>query len=313
MSSWRAAVLALALLPATAVEPDGPWPPPELVVEAPASLAGAAARIERLDRRRLEQPVRLTGLRRPGPPVRVVLAAEDSQLARQAPSWVAGYAWGALGVVVLFPERSPAYPDGSFEEVVLHELAHVLVSRAAGGREVPRWFNEGLAMFAGRSWRLGDRSRLTWALLLDRRLELAAVEEGFAGGRAEAGRAYAFAGAFLNDLIRRHGIDAPGRILAAVALGRPFDDAFRDVTGLPLDRAEASFWRRHSLWYRWLPVLTSSATLWLGITLLALVAIRRRRRRDAEMAARWEAEEAARAEAAGGWSDQSWSDWRGDA
>ena len=44
-------------------------------------------------------------------------------------------------------------------------------------------------------------------------------------------------------------------------------------------------------WYRWIPLLTSSFTLWAGIVLLALVAFRRRRQRDAEISARWDLED----------------------
>ena len=39
--------------------------------------------------------------------------------------------------MVLLPARTPTYPDGSLEEVLLHELAHVLVARAAGHSPSP--------------------------------------------------------------------------------------------------------------------------------------------------------------------------------
>ena len=58
-----------------------------------------------------------------------------------------------------------------------------------------------------------------------------------------------------------------------------------------LERWEEGFWRRRLLWDRWVPVLTSSVTVWVGITLLALYAIRKRRQRDATIRARWELEE----------------------
>ncbi len=33
----------------------------------------------------------------------------------------------------------------SIEHVVTHEVTHVMVFRATGGRSAPRWFNEGVA------------------------------------------------------------------------------------------------------------------------------------------------------------------------
>jgi hypothetical protein len=50
------------------------------------------------------------------------------------------------------------------------------------------------------------------------------------------------------------------------------------VTGATLLEVSESFWARQTVWRRWLPVITSSAALWFGITLLALVAALKRRR-----------------------------------
>lgn len=287
--------LALAL-PATAhgAVPDHP-PPPELVIEAPARLDDARRRLEGLDRERLWTAVELAGLERPGPPIRVVLAPEGSPEARAVRGWVAGYARGAAGPIVLFPERSPTYPDDSLEELLHHEVAHVLIERAARGGALPRWFHEGVAMAAGRAWGIEDSSRFVLATLRGGPARLADTEALFAGGGGSAARAYAVSGAFVRDLMARHGGGVSGEILGRVGRGVAFEEAFRQATGETLAAAEESFWRRRTVWQRWLPFLTSSFALWIVVTLLALWAFQRRRRRDAELAARWAAEEQAKA------------------
>ena len=59
----------------------------------------------------------------------------------------------------------------------------------------------------------------------------------------------------------------------------------------PRSEAEAR-WRRSFLWrYRWVPILTSGTTLWMGVMALFLVAAWRRRRRSREVLERWEDEE----------------------
>lgn len=242
--------------------------------------------------RRLRDVLALVGMERPGPPIRVVLAPEDGDLAAGVPRWVAGYADGRAGVVVIFPGRSPSYPDSDLEELMAHEVAHVLISRAAMHRPVPRWFNEGIAMVAGSSWGLGDRSRLSLAAVVQGEVGLERVEQAFSSGsRSAVNRAYAISGAFVRDLLRRHGADVVRRILEATRHGLAFEQAFEHVTGSTLATAETAFWNRHTLWYRWAPILTSSVTLWMLVALLALWAIRRRRARDAEIRERWEAEE----------------------
>ncbi|HEV7507345.1 MAG TPA: hypothetical protein VGS07_20840 [Thermoanaerobaculia bacterium] len=288
-----AIVLGIALLaPVVPAALSAAVLPPRLVFEAPPRFAPAVSHLRAAVPPQLGSVMRLTGLTDPGPPIRVVLAPEGSPEAGLAPRWVVGYALGDQGLIVLLPERVPSYPDSSLDDVLLHETAHVLVARAAAGRPLPRWFQEGMAMIAGRSWGLDDRTRLTLALLVDRPVSLAALDGQFARGQAEVNRAYSVAGSFVRDLLDRYGPGAAPAILEGVAHGLSFEDAFFAATGTSLAGAEDSFWSRQTFWYRWVPVLTSSVTLWLLITLLALWAIRHRRRRDAAQRRIWEEEEA---------------------
>lgn len=265
--------------------------PPRLMVEAPPELAPAARRIRDFPPEELLSAQRLVGLEDPGPPIRVILAPEGSGAALAVPPWVAGYAYSDRGIVVLLPARTPAYPDASLEDLLRHEVAHVLIARASGNRPLPRWFHEGMAMVAGLAWGLDDHARLTMTLLADRQITLAELDHRFAGTGAQVHRAYAISGSFVRDLLEQHGPDAPGRILAGVREGLSFEDAFFQATGESLEDAETSFWERQSFWYRWIPILTSSALLWVLVTLLFLWAVRRRRARDAALRRRWEEEE----------------------
>src|SRR6476620_7613944 len=90
--------LALFALSAQAAPAPGP-PPPPLVFEAPPALAPVAARLRALGPGNLAAAMRLLGLTEPGPPVRVILAREGSDLAKNVPPWISGYALGDLGVV----------------------------------------------------------------------------------------------------------------------------------------------------------------------------------------------------------------------
>jgi hypothetical protein len=283
----RLLLLLLLLVPLRA----GAVTAPKLVVLGPPSLNRVAARVRAIPPERFLDAMRLAGLTDPGPPIQVFLGPEGSDLAAGVPPWVSGYAYGAEGVIVLLPARTPAYPDSSLEELVRHEVAHVLVARAAGGRPLPRWFHEGVAMIAGSSWGLDDRSRLTVTMIGGNQVSLAEVEREFSGGRGSTFNAYAIAGAFVNELLGREGDDAVARILAGVGRGLSFEDAFRGATGSTLADAERSFWRRQTLWYRWVPILTSSVTLWMLITLLAIWAMGKRRARDAALRRMWEEED----------------------
>lgn len=279
------------VLAAVLLSPVGASAQVRLELEAPAHLAGTARTLGEMAPGRLETVQRLSGLEEPGPPIRVILAPEGSAPTRGVPGWVAGYAVGARGVVVLMPARALSYPDSTLDELLLHEVAHVLISRAADHRRLPRWFDEGLAVVAGTSWGFEDRSRLTLALVRRGEVSLDDLDRLFTGGASRVPRAYAISGAVVRELLHRHGSDAGARILDGVAAGLPFRDAFREATGSSLEAFEESFWRRYTFWYRWLPILTSSATLWFAVLMLAVLAARRRRLRAAELEQRWEEED----------------------
>lgn len=269
---------------------------PELVFEQLGTDDGARARLGRIDEAQLQSIVQLVGLDAPGDPIRVVLASEDTSLARSTPTWIAGFAHHDADTVVLFPSRSFRYPHDSLQAVLHHEVAHILIGRAAGDGRVPRWFNEGLSTIAERAWHFEDRRHLAWLLLKGGPLGMDEVDRRFARGGQEAAGAYALASAFVRDLIDEHGAGLPARVLTDVADGATFEDAFRAATGLPLEAAERQFHARLTSWERWVPLITSPFALWAFVTLLALYAIHVRQRRRAERRQRWAEEEAAAAE-----------------
>ncbi len=264
--------------------------PPTLAVEAPPALGAVKARLEAYDIRPLADIVRAVGLEQPGPPIRVVLATDDSEWSAPVASWVAGYAIGRESLVVLFPSRSPSYPQDSLEDVLRHEVAHVLIDRAAGGYPVPRWFHEGLAVVAERPMGMEDRVRLASELLFGRRSTLEELNLLFAQGQGTQSRAYSVSAAVVRDLIQAHGPAAPATILQSVAQGEPFAAALTRVTRRTIPGLEYEFWERQRTWTMWVPILGSSTVLWVAIIGLAALARRRRRARAADIRRRWERE-----------------------
>jgi hypothetical protein len=285
------ALIVMAAIVVAGVSPSAARVVPELIFEQLGRDDGARARLGRVDEEHLQTIVRLVGLDAPGDPIRVVLASPDTTLAERTPSWVAGFAHGDSDTVVIFPSRSVRYPHDSLEAVLHHEIAHVLIARAAGDGRVPRWFNEGLATVAERSWQFEDRRHLAWALLTGGPPGMDDLDARFARGGQDAAGAYALASAFVRDLIDTHGVELPARILGLVAGGQAFDEAFLAATGVPLDIAERQFHARLTSWERWVPLMTSPFALWAGVTLLALYAIHVRQRRRAERRRRWDEEE----------------------
>jgi len=261
-----------------------------LEIEAPPSLLGAVTEL-RWSKQEWEPVMALVGLTDAGPPIHVLLVPEEALLAQLTPRWITGFAVAERDTVVLLPGRVLSYPHDSLGALLTHEVTHVLLSRAAGGRELPRWFQEGVALLAAREWQFEDRERLLLGGISDVPPSMGSLQRAFDGEGYSIETAYAIAGALVQELVREHGREVVARIAAKAAGGASFGTAFREATGESLGDFEAAFWRRFRWRYRWVPFLTSGATLWLGVTALALVAMARRRQRDAAMRARWDEEE----------------------
>ena len=266
---------------------------PRLVVEGPDSLAGLGIQLGRLNPSRLGGLMTLVGLSEPGPPIRVLLLPDNSSAASKIPEWVVGYASPDRHRVTLIPGRIGTYPFHSVETVLYHEVAHVLIDRAAHGARLPRWFNEGLASIAEPNWGLEDRTRLAWELLARGTLTATELEQLFLRDRSSVVRAYVLSHALLRDLRDRSGWSAPSRILTRVSHGEPFELAVFNVTHLTVEELFERFWNSPPVLERWIRLLGHPASLWGLITTLALVAVSRHRRRRAERRARWTREEEA--------------------
>src|SRR5437762_492813 len=80
---------------------------PKLQIEGPPELAAVRTRLQSIDPRRFADIMQLVGGFDAGPPIRVILAPENSEQASGVPKWISGFAVGASDSVVLFPARSP--------------------------------------------------------------------------------------------------------------------------------------------------------------------------------------------------------------
>jgi hypothetical protein len=264
---------------------------PTLQFEAPPELAAVRSRLEAIPQDGFREIAGFLGVTAAGAPIRVRLAPESSELARRVAPWISGFAAGESDQVVIFPARSPGYPDNTLEDVLRHEVAHVLIWRASGGSSIPRWFNEGLAMEVERQRRFQDQTELLYQLITGGETDLERLDRLFSGGQSDETRAYAIAGAFVHYLLQEHGLSKAREILSRVHGGVTFEVAFIGATGETPSHAEADFWRHQRIWTSWVPIVTSTTTLWVGVTLLALLAIYIRHRRNLEIEKQWDEED----------------------
>lgn len=208
------------------------------------------------------------------------------------PKYAAGVAYSDLGFVLL--TLQPVHPNSRHDltEVFRHELAHVALHDAVSGSHVPRWFNEGFAVFASGESSFPRLQTLWTATVANDLLPLARLERSFPEDAATASVAYAQAADVLRFLMRKQDQQRFHSLIERVRSGQRFELAMKDAYGVDLAGLEYE-WRedvarRYTFW----PVLFSGSIVWaLAIGLFGW-AWRRRKRRDRETLARWAREEA---------------------
>ncbi len=207
------------------------------------------------------------------------------------PDWADGTAWPRWGMIFL---RAPSARPGTaepLEQVLDHELVHVLLGRAFAPRTPPRWLQEGLAQYW--SGEMGPRVSEDLATMVfgrDDLLSLRELSRGFHGDAVTARHAYSAAADFVSFLAAEHGEDSVRALIREMATGKGFEEALAAATGSDVATVEAA-WRG-----RWSdPTLLlnalSAELLWGVAAVLAVIGAFRVRRRARAKLARWEREE----------------------
>lgn len=178
----------------------------------------------------------------------------------------------------------------SLEAVVWHEVVHLALVAQAGDQALPRWFHEGVAMSVEKGW--GITSQVQLLLAAGGSAGLADLERLFQSEtQPETATAYLLAAALVSALRERHGAAVPGAIVDRVARGAGFAEAFALETGDTPDEAAARAWDIYRRWTSWIPVVTSTFSLWIGILTLAVAAFLAARRKRWRRRRLWDQEE----------------------
>ncbi|MEZ4321561.1 MAG: peptidase MA family metallohydrolase [Myxococcota bacterium] len=211
----------------------------------------------------------------------------------RAPTWAEGVAYPSLGLVLL---RSPSIRHGQsepLEQVLRHELVHVLLGRAFAPNQPPTWLQEGLAqVWAGEVGPETTRT-LSQGVASGSLLSLAGLSRGFPADPIRARVAYAQSADLIGWLRDEYGEAAVGELIRQLANGAEIEGAIHSATGDFIDDIDRRWRNRLESSGLSLGVLANTDLLMgLGGVLLVVGGVARRRRfhqRLAEM----EAEEAA--------------------
>jgi tetratricopeptide (TPR) repeat protein len=189
-----------------------------ILFEGPAEAELAARAVEILERSYWRLGAALFAY--PPDIITVVLYTQEQfRDITQSPAW----AGGAFDGRIRMPVRGALQNSREFERVLAHELTHAFI-RSIGGRGVPYWLDEGLAMYFDGSDLAARRALVKKATQLH---QLTRLEASFASlNDAGARLAYAQSAIAVERLVEIAGTTAVVSLLTDLGAGMPLAKAF---------------------------------------------------------------------------------------
>jgi hypothetical protein len=217
---------------------------------------------------------------------------QEIQPGRWVPSWSAGVAYPGLNLIIL---KSPGAIKGGhidLEKVLKHELTHIAVGRAFEGREeVPRWLDEGLAMYESREWDFSRVSAITRAVLTDSLIPLSQITDRFPPGADRAELAYVQSFYLVSFLVSTYGKVSFHRFIREYGSGTGLEKVLEKVYSLRWDEFEERWKDYLKVRFSWIPLITSATTLWFLVTIVFIIAYVRKRKAKQRIFEQWEKED----------------------
>ncbi|MCP4581395.1 MAG: hypothetical protein GY839_07230 [candidate division Zixibacteria bacterium] len=166
--------------------------------------------------------------------VRVVIASDmpsfNAALGGAFPDWGAAAAIADRKLIVI---KSPSsFNVGkSLEELLGHELGHLMLDAASDGRQLPRWFEEGFCQLISGEWRIDSDLRVTLAVWGSGLIHLAALDRVNHFGGAKASLAYAQSYLAVSSLVQEFGLELIPDFLTNYRASGNLYEAFFESTG----------------------------------------------------------------------------------
>ena len=233
----------------------------------------------------------------PQSPIGVVLASSESEFNqfqpknKPLPSWAVGVAYPSRNVMVI---RSPRLIQGNIKDTLktfTHELCHLVLASGFGGRPIPRWLNEGLAMYESYEWRPSQDYLMARAVLSGTLIPLEDLTQAFGGNHFNVQKAYLQSYSLVHYLFSTYGPSQFHQFVLLLSKGNSFEKARMDAFEITPHAFEKKWERYLAFRFNWIPVLTSAGVLWALITFFLFGIFFIRKRKNKKILEEWARQE----------------------
>ncbi|MDA8219564.1 MAG: peptidase MA family metallohydrolase [Dehalococcoidales bacterium] len=181
-------------------------------------------------------------------PLKVFIYANQKDLLGglqpSAQEWAGGTAFPDERVVVAAVEPTSSGLDYGLR-VLPHELSHVVVYAMTKNPygDIPRWLDEGLAMYAEGELESGYKDALNEAIRLNGLISVQSLSANFPSDPRAAYLSYAQSYSLVKYLIGQYGSDGLAKLLANFKEGATYDGALQATFGVDTEGLDAA-WRQ---------------------------------------------------------------------
>ncbi|HIE25749.1 TPA: hypothetical protein EYP66_00510 [Candidatus Poribacteria bacterium] len=222
-----------------------------------------------------------------------LISGRDFRATAPIQDWAVGYAYPLKRRIVI---KNPSFLENSKLElarVVKHEIVHVIFGARIGKymKNVPLWFNEGIAMYGSEEWSYGHYWLMLTYVFSKSIIPLNKLSNQFPKEKRLAQLAYAESFSAVSMIARDYGDEKLREITDLLAIGEDMDSALLFATGMNLAQFQQRWMQYLTKHYKWFSILSSSMILWGAVSLIVVWAYLRQRRLRRMKIAEWEEEE----------------------
>ena len=203
------------------------------------------------------------------------------------PQWAIGVAFPSKNLIFILKKEQT-----HLLKTFRHEVNHILLGRAFKGKQrIPRWLDEGLAMIQADEWSFSRLSKMTSAVLTGSLIPMDDIVSSFPIALRDAELAYCQSFYFISFLKGKFGSDTFKVFLKEYSRQKDFPRAIRKTYHISWEDMEELWFDYLKLRFSWIPIITSTSTLWFTVSLIFIFGYIRKKQKARKKMKEWEVEE----------------------
>ena len=178
----------------------------------------------------------------------------------------------------------------NLESVLAHELAHLVLGTYLKGKDIPRWLNEGFAMYESREMRINHYAIVASAAIRGDLLKLDQLDYAFYAEGAKLDLAYAQSYYLMSYIIGKFGPQKFRKLIDTYEGTYDLKTAIRKALGISFMEFDKNWRASIKERYFLVSVLAYSSPVWIMI-ILAIVIYFIMKQREKRIKLKWQIEE----------------------